>query len=230
MNPNHNPDHTIDRVLHALRDATPPSGMNRRILNILEAESDRATQHASQTGLLTLLYKVLESVIPSEAQRSRGTPAFRDAHTTRLPLWRPLTAALALIVAPTVILTARHHPAPASTGPSTTATIESTPAQPPDPIATTLAKPIHRTLAPAHPSQPHRIETTQPEEGAQISHPAPPIPLTDQERILLRYAHRGRAEDLAQITNDRKAAKEEQEAAEFQAFFTPPEIPLGESE
>lgn len=197
MTPNHNPDHNIDRVLHALREARPPAGMERRILNILEAESDRRT-------------------LPTR---------------TRLhAAWATAAACCATLTIAAIIatFTMRHHDAPtASTTPTTTAQ----PRAVQSPIAatpTTFSKPTHHALAPAHPSQPHRVETNNPEEDAQISHPAPPIPLTDQERILLRYARRGRTEDLAQISTERKAAKEEQEAAEFQAFFKP--IVIGESE
>ncbi|QNI36888.1 hypothetical protein [Edaphobacter albus] len=67
-------------------------------------------------------------------------------------------------------------------------------------------------------------------EAVPISTPAPPIPLTEQERFLLRMTRQGRTEDFAQISNDRKAAKEKQDAAEFQAFFEPPPIKIGESE
>ena len=106
MTPTHTPDHSIDRLLHALRDATPPTGMERRILNILEAEAQRTTPHSSQTGLLSPLRNLfegvipnplrnlLESVIPSGAtkSRSRETPAprpyrpypIRKAHRTQV--------------------------------------------------------------------------------------------------------------------------------------------------
>ena len=67
-------------------------------------------------------------------------------------------------------------------------------------------------------------------EDAQVSHPAPPIPLTEQERILLHYARNGNTGDLAQISNESKAAKEDQDKQEFQAFFEPPPIKIGESE
>jgi hypothetical protein len=78
-------------------------------------------------------------------------------------------------------------------------------------------------------AQRRRIEGTQ-SEDALVSHPAPPIPLTEQERILLRYARRGNTGDLAQISNESKTVKEDQEKQEFQAFFEPPPIKIGESE
>jgi hypothetical protein len=218
--------------------------MERRILNILEAEANRITPRASVSPLPKPIRFVLESVIPSGAPkgRSRGTgspesslsgvggiPAFRDAHATRLLRWTPIAAFAALTVAALIPLTTRRH-TPATTLTSTHQTTTQTPAPQPPITTTATAQAGHHAIAPARPTQPRRIEISQPEEAAPLSHPAPPIPLTAQERLLLRYARRRRTDDLAQISNDRKAAKEEQEAAEFQAFFTPPEIPLGESE
>ncbi|SNT31293.1 hypothetical protein SAMN05421770_107120 [Granulicella rosea] len=54
------------------------------------------------------------------------------------------------------------------------------------------------------------------------SHPAPPMPLTEQERLLLKIAHTGDPEELAALNpelRDRALAKG---AADFRAFFPPP--------
>jgi hypothetical protein len=211
--PAHN-DNQIDRVLNALRDAVPPIGMDRRILNILEAQSS------------------LKSVIPSEAtkSRSRGTPAFSTSRTPTILRWTTGTALAAITVAALITLTTRRNTSPTTTvnAPKTIPT-----RAPHQPLASAtvahLAPTTQRIIAPAHPTPPQHVETAQLIEDAQISHPAPPIPLTDQERLLLRYARHGRTEDLAQISNDRKAAREQQDAADFQAFFEPP-IKIGESE
>lgn len=84
--------------------------------------------------------------------------------------------------------------------------------------------------------KPRQVQVDLPQQEASankagpISHPAPPIPLTEQERFLLCMARQGRTEDFAQISNESKAAKEKQAAAEFQAFFEPIIIKIGESE
>jgi hypothetical protein len=210
MNPNHIPnnnDNQIDRVLNALRDTTPPTGMDRRILNILEA-------HSSQAGVIPRL----GSVIPSEPKASRGTPA--------LIQWTAATVAVLVIAAIFTFTSHRHNNQP------TTATITHTTSVPAQPITTITHNAPQRTTTPTHikPTQSQPVETTQPTEDAQLSHPAPPIPITNQERILLRYTRRGHTEDLAQISNEHNAVKEQKDAADFQAFFTPPEIPIGESE
>jgi hypothetical protein len=215
MTPDHSPnqnDAQIDRVLNALRDAIPPTGMDRRILNVLEAETHRSNLSGS--------------VIPSGAKRSRGTPAFSDARTATLFRWTTTAVIAALIIAAAITLTSHRH----ITQPTTA--IAPTPSQPITTATTTTHNTLQRTSTLAHrkPTQSQPTETPQPAEDAQLSHPAPPIPITDQERILLRYTSRGRTEDLAQISNTRTAAKDQQEAADFEAFFTPPEIPIGESE
>ncbi|MBS1799863.1 MAG: hypothetical protein JSS95_08565 [Acidobacteria bacterium] len=214
MNPTQSPDrndHQIDCVLNALRDATPPTGMDRRILNILEAHS------------------LSKSVIPSEATKShsRGIPAFRNARTAALVQWT--AAAIAALVIAAIFTFTSHR---RTTSPTTATTTHTTPA-PAQPVTTIIHTTPHSTTT-AHANvkltQPQPAEATEPAEDAQLSHPAPPIPITDQERILLRYTSHGRTEDLAQISNEHTAAKEQKEAADFQAFFTPPEILTGESE
>ena len=214
MTPGHSLDHNenqIDRVLNALRDTAPPKGMDRRILNILEA-------HSSLTG-----------VIPSGAtkSRSRGIPAFSTARAATFLRWTAGTVLAALTVAALIMFNTRRQTSPTLVTTPRTPTLAP---QTPSAAATTQPIPtIHRAIAPANPLPPQHLETAELVEDGQVSHPAPPIPLTDQDRILLRYARRARTEDLAQISNDRKAAKDQQEAADFQAFFEPLTVP-GESE
>jgi hypothetical protein len=57
------------------------------------------------------------------------------------------------------------------------------------------------------------------EEMRAASHPAPPLPLTEQERLLLRIAHRGDPVELAMLDPTMRAARDVEEGAEFQRFF-----------
>jgi len=59
------------------------------------------------------------------------------------------------------------------------------------------------------------------DEMRAASHPAPPMPLTEQERLLLRIAHRGDPVELAMLNHEIRAKQEEEEKAEFQRFFEP---------
>ena len=53
------------------------------------------------------------------------------------------------------------------------------------------------------------------------SFPAPPMPLTEQEKLLLRIAHRGDPEELAMLNNEMRAKREADGQTEFQRFFEP---------
>ncbi|WP_260703191.1 hypothetical protein [Edaphobacter flagellatus] len=229
MTQDRNPDHTIDRVLHALTQAAPPYGLERRILNTLDAAT--------------------EGVVPSESDARRGTaspanwfagrrrtPAFHTA-SSATPRWRwiPLTCAVALALVIPIIATRRHQP-------TTTPTVQA----PPTPLTNDTSQPriaaatitTHTPMLQPHTAPPprltqtNRIADSQPEATALISHPAPPLPLTEQEKLLIRFARHGNPNDLVEITAERKAAREQQEAADFTAFFAPPPPPptIGESE
>jgi hypothetical protein len=202
MNPHH--DDSIDRVLNALRDATPPSGMDRRILNVLEARS------------------------------ADNALSYRDKSRFVLPRWTTVATAAALFVAAIFVFATRHHKQP-DTLSIASPVHQSIPTAPAPSAVAAQPIQVHHDSMPVH-AKPIRTQIEIPSQpaqdvnDAQLSHPAPPIPPTEQERLLLRYARRGNTNDLAQITNEKREARDEKDAADFQAFFTPPEIPLGESE
>ena len=58
-------------------------------------------------------------------------------------------------------------------------------------------------------------------ERDTASFPAPPMPLTEQEKLLLRVVHHGAPEELAMLNNDVRAKQEADSQAEFQRFFEP---------
>jgi hypothetical protein len=64
-------------------------------------------------------------------------------------------------------------------------------------------------------------ESVAVEEMLASSHPAPPMPLTEQERLLLRIVHRGDPVELAMLDPMRRAARDVEEQTEFQRFFKP---------
>jgi hypothetical protein len=47
------------------------------------------------------------------------------------------------------------------------------------------------------------------------------MPLTEQEKLLLRVVHHGAPEELAMLNNDARAKQEADSQAEFQRFFEP---------
>jgi hypothetical protein len=209
MNPTNNiAEQSIDRILGALRDATPPAGMESRLLRTLE----------------------MESRVPASASRSRFGFA-----------WMAATCCATLAVAALVVGLKLHRSGPAMPAVAPAAVQHAAPqTQAATEPVIVSANAVNRPAAAAHLRNADVAHTTQsepaedvpPQYSAEISHPAPPIPMTEQEKLLLRYARRGHTDDLAQISNESRAAKEEQEKADFVAFFTPPPPPptTGESE
>ncbi|HEY8996486.1 MAG TPA: hypothetical protein VIM60_01230 [Edaphobacter sp.] len=208
---------SVDRILGALRDVQTPAGMEQRILNTLEAARFEAR---------------------AKARRGSSVAVFR------MPSLR-WAAAVVLVLAGAAAWHGLTHTHPSTTAivkqraVSPSATGETAIAQ----RAVTITQPDHAQLNPAprlavrHDAasvstlpQPQIAEpAAAAEENAMVSHPAPPIPPTRQERLLLEYARQGRTEDLAQVSNERRSAQEARDAAEFQEFFKPPVV-IGESE
>ena len=63
------------------------------------------------------------------------------------------------------------------------------------------------------------------------SFPAPPLPLTEQERLLLKVIHRGDPEEIAMLDPVVRAGEHAADVAEFQEFFKPPPLsPESEAE
>jgi hypothetical protein len=55
-----------------------------------------------------------------------------------------------------------------------------------------------------------------------VSFPAPPLPLTQQERLLLQIARRSNPRNLASLTAAAEEAQNAQQEKQFQDFFKPP--------
>jgi len=64
-----------------------------------------------------------------------------------------------------------------------------------------------------------RGSATRPRESELASYPAPPLPLTEQERLLLRLAHRHDVRSVAILNPDLEAAESAEAAKQFQQFF-----------
>ena len=65
-----------------------------------------------------------------------------------------------------------------------------------------------------HAHKPSPVETLQ-----ASGSPAPPLPLTEQEKLLLRLAHRRDQEATALLNDDVRAAQTVKTAKQFQEFF-----------
>ena len=65
------------------------------------------------------------------------------------------------------------------------------------------------------------VDSVSSRDMRDASYPAPPMPLTEQEKLLLRVAHRGDPEELAMLNNETRAKQDAEGKTEFQRFFEP---------
>jgi cytoskeletal protein RodZ len=178
-------DRTIERLLAGLRDAEPPGGMERRILEALHGREAREVAASAS-------------------------------------LWRrPLRPAIAMLLACTVILMVgiavhhqQRHP-PATLSHSTRADLRQTTR--PEVVVQKVSTVPRRTTSRIPVRHPHDAPGAG--ETQTASFPAPPLPLTEQERLLLRLAHRGDADNMAILNPDTRAAQTAKAAEQFQQFF-----------
>ena len=194
-------DHEIDRLLAGLRQVQPPAGMDHRILDTLRDTGAHAPQHSASTRLFAL--PIWASALPAivlVAAFAWNTLATHPAAIPRHSAW-PSTAPVLHADVPAI-------PIPAS-GPTPQRTLSK------------ASQPRTRS-AKAQPSKSLRAEDELAlREMRASSHPAPPLPLTKQERLLLRMARRRDPDQIALLDPE---ARERQLAAgrkDVQDFFEP---------
>ena len=202
------PEEAMEKVLAGLRSTSAPIGMDRRIAKALEDH---------------------ESV-----QSRRGWPwsPLGPAHpgATRFMKW---SGGLAAVCAIAFLITANrrlsHVESPSKRSANSTA---------PSPAAVSGVttnegqvspfRPGVRRMKPASSERKVRVWKTRVadssnalavEEMRAASHPPPPVPLTDQERLLLRIARKDDPVEIAELNPVVRAARWEEEKAEVQRFF-----------
>jgi len=190
-------ERTIERLLAGLRDAEPPGGMEHRILESLDGMGAREVAASAS-------------------------------------LWRrPLRPALAMLLACAVILMVaftvqqrKHVPGQSLIPLKPKNGLNGAPN-----IVSSLQvsqKPQHaaadqRVRSPRRSTS--RIPVKRPQDAPALgetqtaSFPAPPLPLTEQERLLLRLAHRGDSDTTAILNPDARAAQTAKATEQFQQFF-----------
>lgn len=185
-------DKTVDRLLAGLRTAEPFAGLERRILQKIE-----------------------------DAMEDHPAIATDSAWRRMLLLWRlrPMSIALAALVVVCLFVatsTSRHlrRPSEVTSSPHTTASPKNTAS-----AVTAHQAPIvtHQHTA-AHVSLRHPRASDEKETEA-ASQPAPPLPLTEQEKFLLRLARRRDPRNIAILNRDEQTAQAARATEQFQQFF-----------
>ena len=208
----YDPDHTIDRALSALRDAQPRSGLNGRILTALD---HRAT--AQQTTRFRISAHIALWAATSAALIAIASLAILHHHATPANLARAPQSNLTSNTTDTAQL---HLPAIARQRISTAPALsigrhpERSVAQRRTPVSTDAATPNTDGITP-----------TDAQALADLhapSHPAPPLPLTPQERLFLHILRYGNVTELAELDPMVRAKQDADETAAFKAFFPDP--------
>jgi hypothetical protein len=181
-------DRTIERLLAGLRDAEPSAGIERRILEAMEArEAAAAAPPWRRLSLPWLL---------------------------RPAIGITLACALASLIVAIAVHQPRHRPADVRSH-ATRADVRQTVG--PEAVAHRAPIVPRRMASRVSVRRPRDVPAA--EETQAASFPAPPLPLTEQERLLLRLAHRRDPEDTAILNPAVQAAQSAKATEQFQQFF-----------
>jgi hypothetical protein len=196
MNHTSKSEQDIDRVLTALRDAQPTSGMESRILQAIEHRISTSSRWTPwmQWSIAALATAAIILAIALTTHNNQPTTA---------------NIAQSLLPAPTPNLSSQQKLAPFAP-----ANLSSRPK------SALFADVVERPAVPSA-GQPTTADSARDrlamEETQAPSHPAPPLPLTSDERLLLRAAQRSEPVQIAQleplaVTPKQATAPEEDEA------------------
>jgi hypothetical protein len=191
-------DQAIEKVLAGLRDAEAPSGMERRIL---ETVQNHASAHSRWDWLTTTLRRIAASPMAYAAALAGVLALTLAIPAIHQRQQAPIQAAKATAAAPL-----------AST-PSSLVVDDSEPSRP-----AMISRTRRRT-------QPKKLELVDSQESLAMretnapSRLAPPLPLTEQEKLLVRFVRTRTPEQLAANDPAKVAAHDALEQAEFDRFF-----------
>jgi len=184
-------DKAIDKLLAGLRDAEPSARFEQRILERMEAGQSVAADSAWSRLLLPW----------------RLRPAIASA----------CVALAALLVASLFVATSTHQHRRAPIELRDQSLIGATP-RATAPAATAQKVPTVNRQAASRVSL-RRPRAYNGEQTETASLPAPPLPLTEQERLLLRLAHRHDPQNMAILNRDEQATQSVKATEQFQQFF-----------
>lgn len=199
-----NSEEAIEKVLAGLRDSNAPAGMERRIL---EAAQNRALA-GSRSGWRRLSPIWLGIQTPSVVTRFVACGV-------------ALAGIFALALAIPAIHRFGHTSAqskgnspPLASRPPVPPEVVAQSAQPPAPVLGTRSKRKTNTRRPELVR-----ESVALREMRAPSRPEPPMPLTEQEKLLVRFVQTRSPEELAAINPMKWAVRDAEERAEFERFF-----------
>jgi hypothetical protein len=206
--PNSYPDARIDQVLEALRTTEPPTGLEQRIAARLAQAAEAGSLKTSPPAASSYLAVVLSAV---KDHRILLAPARRySAAAAVLTLLLAVTT-IAVVHHATPVTTARTTPivTPTSTTSRERAELQSRQTTPPSHAATLqvprgISLGSHSPLQAAGVLTPDSSQQQDPDaialaETRAPSRPAPPMPLTAQEKLIQAATRPGQPIQLAEL-------------------------------
>jgi hypothetical protein len=213
-------DEVVEQVLAGLRDSEVPVGMERRIL---EAVQDRAAMKSRSRWQWLRPMSLMQSPTRWSAARS-STQSWTRSWTWGIAL----AGTVAICVAGFMV----NRMKPVSDA-SQAHAIPVKAFDAPPTLSSQVAEKSPQLSAPSivrverkAPARKARLisvtDATSLREMHAASYPAPPAPLTQEEKLLLRIAHKGDPQELALLNPVMRAARDAEEKAEVERFFTQP--------
>lgn len=195
------PDHDLATILAGLKATEPSPGIERRILDHLTAHAQTAqpaTFYARQPLLSTASFSFIRISQPR-------TVAF-------------IGIAAAALLAALLPVATRGHLAPHCSSASRVVQ----PARTASPANLAQTPPADASLASANKTHSHLMTSRRTRDSLlSVSFPAPPLPLTPQEKLLLRVAHARNARQSPVLNPDLRASLASRDDENFQIFFAP---------
>jgi hypothetical protein len=137
------------------------------------------------------------------------------AHRSRRLLYPAIAMSLACTLA--IAIWVQHHRHIPANLRSYTTTVDAPRTKPAQTVA---------NKTPREPRRPASRVLLRPTHTSEVSYakespgfPAPPLPLTEQEKLLLRLAHRNDAQDMTLLNRDVQAQQSAKATQQFQEFF-----------
>jgi hypothetical protein len=195
------PEEIIDQLLQTLRDVEAPAGMELRILHALEDRSravspSKRRRNGASRGAARRWYWSIASGVAAAT-------ILLLAFVLHRPPRNPVTV--------TVTAQSQIPPAPSPTQPHAPSTLVAT-------VSESTPPPLAKQPTPRHRSSLSAEERLCLRELRTPSHPAPPEPLTAEEKILLRIARTAAPEEIAMLNPELRAQQQASSAAEFERF------------
>ncbi len=184
-----------------MRDAD--ATIERLLAGLRDAEPSAGMQHR--------LRKAMETH-PAVASASRR-------HRRRLPwLLRPEIALLLVCVLALTVKVHHHRDTPPYIRSHATSTYTSR-ATAPEAVTQEAPTRQRQKTSPVSLRPPRAADRSTVEETQAAGFPAPPLPLTDQEKLLLRLAHRNDPQNMTLLNRDAQASQSAKATEQFQQFF-----------